>query len=70
MRSRPPTSLRHMVHRPSSTTVKCDCDRFLDFANAQYYTDIEFATPPQSFKVILDSAYGNFFNHTEDSSNL
>lgn len=30
---------------------------FPDFMNAQYYTEISLGTPPQSFKVILDTGY-------------
>lgn len=28
-----------------------------DFMNAQYYTEISLGTPPQNFKVILDTGF-------------
>ena len=38
--------------RPVST-------RHIDFMNAQYFAEITLGTPPQSFKVVLDTGYAN-----------
>jgi len=50
---------RHL--RSSSLTSKKESEIIKDYANAQYYAEVEIGTPPQTFQVIYDTGSSNLW---------